>query len=346
MNKILLIFLLTILPYLSDAANYSYSPQKGMTFAWQYDDAIAIFTDDGTRIKLWAVNGDGNSSDFSAYGWGMELNFPYTAYSPCTNNSGYNPDTFLPMTYAGQQQAKNDDASHLAQFDYMKSQRTYSTSTALHFDFQHLGSVIRYEITMPETVTLTNLTLNTDTPISLSLGNINVAANGTLVAYMMVPPMQFADGKVSVTLQDKEGREVTMNIEATEIVAGKCYPVELTCPEFDAEEPAKAQVLMAKTSTAKPIAHTTAIESILYPTATTPDFPIDEEHPMQQEVKKLLGDVNDDGMVMVNDAVLLINYYLQDKVSELDPEVCDVNGDGIINVADAVAIVNIYLKSE
>ena len=54
--------------------------------------------------------------------------------------------------------------------------------------------------------------------------------------------------------------------------------------------------------------------------------------------------MNGDKEVMVNDAVMLINHYLEGQTALLDPEVADVNGDGVISIADAVAIINIFLS--
>lgn len=56
-----------------------------------------------------------------------------------------------------------------------------------------------------------------------------------------------------------------------------------------------------------------------------------------------LGDLNDDGIVNVTDAVILINHYLQNTTEELPIGVADINRDGILNVTDAVGIINIYL---
>lgn len=59
-----------------------------------------------------------------------------------------------------------------------------------------------------------------------------------------------------------------------------------------------------------------------------------------------LGDVNNDGVVNVSDAVLLINHYLNNTTDELPVIVADVNRDGVVNVSDAVEIVNRYLNNQ
>lgn len=350
MKKFYFILTLILVTLGVNATQYTYTPSKGIVFSWQYDDPIALFTDEGVRIKFWAINANGNNTQFDAYGWGLTQNSAFTAYSPYTKQSGTTPETALPMTYDGQKQLFNNNTTHLAAFDYMKTPRTMSTSSALNLQFQHLGSIIRFEIAMQQTQILTSLTLNTETPITLSLDKIRVSQGGVLQAYMMVPPFTVPEEGITLTITNVEGEVAEIQLGGTTVAAGKCYPVPLECPEFVAQTKAKPVVNNAKGSV-MPADHpmTTATDDpILYPTAYAPNFEIDTEHPLALYVEKhkLLGDVNDDGRVMVNDAVLLINYYLKDEVAGLDKEVCDVNGDGVINVADAVAIVNIYLKAE
>lgn len=348
MKKLLTIILIILSPYSAYATNYSYSADKGVKYTWMYDDPIVVFADDGTFLKLWAVERNGNNSNFSAYGWGFNPNKGFTAYSPWTNLSGNTPATVLPMTYDGQMQESNDDLSHLDVYDYMKSERTLSTDDALHFDFEHLGSVMRFEISLPSEQIVSSLTLNTETPITLKFDNFKVRSNVKLIAYMMVPPMTFGNGKVKLTLKTKNGDVAEMYMRGAGIVAGKCYPVSLECPEFVTVSAAKGNAGLddkpAPEKIEQSMGGTTAATTILKPTAYAPDFLVDIDRPLTQASAKLLGDVNDDGEVMLDDAVLLVNHTLNHTTDQLDPEVADVNNDGDIDLADAVAIVNISLN--
>ncbi len=58
------------------------------------------------------------------------------------------------------------------------------------------------------------------------------------------------------------------------------------------------------------------------------------------------GDVNEDGVVDVTDAVKVINVYLSGDDSSVKMSVADVNQDRTIDVTDAVAIINKYLRNE
>lgn len=56
------------------------------------------------------------------------------------------------------------------------------------------------------------------------------------------------------------------------------------------------------------------------------------------------GDADGDGMVTMNDANLVVNYYLGLVTdSDIHMKEADVDGDGVISMSDANAIVNIYL---
>lgn len=64
----------------------------------------------------------------------------------------------------------------------------------------------------------------------------------------------------------------------------------------------------------------------------------------------LLGDVNSDGRVNVSDAIVLINYLINETQNGQDPSdfnraAADFNRDGLINVSDASTLINFVLGS-
>ena len=58
----------------------------------------------------------------------------------------------------------------------------------------------------------------------------------------------------------------------------------------------------------------------------------------------LIGDVNDDGELMVDDLVALIDYLLDEEV-EIIEENTDVNGDGVIDIDDLSALIDMLLST-
>ena len=104
MRKTLSYILLWMLGSLNaSAVGYTYNVTKGISFSWQYDDAIGVYTTKGTRIKHWAlsVSNDGKAASFSSYGWSLVENRKYYLYYPYNDSYFLNdtPITNLPITF-------------------------------------------------------------------------------------------------------------------------------------------------------------------------------------------------------------------------------------------------------
>ena len=58
------------------------------------------------------------------------------------------------------------------------------------------------------------------------------------------------------------------------------------------------------------------------------------------------GDLNEDGMVNIQDLIILVNFVLNtDTPSSEQFIVSDINEDGILNILDIISAVNIILNS-
>ena len=58
----------------------------------------------------------------------------------------------------------------------------------------------------------------------------------------------------------------------------------------------------------------------------------------------LVGDVNGDGEVSINDVTALIDYLLTSTVEDLDMDTADVSHDGEITIADVTALIDLLLS--
>ena len=256
MRKTLSYILLWMLGCLNaSAASYTFDVNKGITFSWQYDDLLGVYTTKGTRIKHWAL-ADGKVTSFSSYGWSLVENCKYYLYYPYDNSYYLNdiPITNLPITFDGQKQSENNSLAHLAAYDYMIGEGKTDENSA-DFTLNHLCSIIRIEYVSPKSAVYTDIALKAtgklfcknaemnlegqslnqtekDCYARLKLNDIAVEAGETLVAYMVVAPVDLSgwDVKLAITSEDEE--EVNFDLRADELKAGKLYMLSTTeCEE-------------------------------------------------------------------------------------------------------------------
>lgn len=329
-----------------------------------------LYHHSGTRIIVWTKEASNNNTTFTANGWAINTNNLYYGVFPYNEEALIKriPFTALPITYTTQQQTSNDNTAHLSKYDYMTTQATTGDENVT-FNFTHLGSIVRFNIQLPETQTLTSLTLTADEDIFtteatmnvtnnttsatkkeksivLGLGNIEIEKDGNLVAYMMIAPGEY-NGKITITLANDNGKTATANIGGTTIDAGKAYDIEVTTltPFRGDGTLALNSKLTQEAQLAKAISTTpeaTATTSIQYPKGYAPDFPFDTEHSFTEIL--LMGDANNDGEITMADANLTANNSLGDDETYICYPQADMDGDGIITMQDAEAIVSLYLK--
>lgn len=345
---------------LSNASTYTFNPTKGVVFSWQYDDVMAFYSTSGeTRVKHWVTRtlADGNNAELSGYGWSIVAGVHYYAYSPF-NSSYYptHPISALPVSFLAQSQKYNDDLSHLGAYDFMIGEFTSSTADA-HVTFSHACSILRIEWEMAEQRTLQTLSLSSEEDdfvtgaafnlpqqrlvatecsgkLSLNLNGIVVPKQKKLVAYMMLAPVNLTDKTIDVELTTSSGDILHAKLSGTNVIAGKTYPVMISDDKTYVEEPEES----------KSISDTHAdITSLSAPSAYAPNFSIDTVNVFEVLENAIVGDVNEDGIVDVLDAIALNGYYINDKTAGLNKKVCDVNGDDVIDVLDVIAIRSKYL---
>lgn len=259
--KRILTVILSIILILSgaNASDYNAMPNGAVAFAWTADDEAGAYRADGGTNRLWLYvesTTDANNAVFNGAGFGLNPGYSYNAYFPYNSTYYTNnlPQTAFPVTYAGQTQTGNDNTSHLAAYDFMTSQTTMAdVSTVIRF--QHLGAIIRFAIQVPEDVTLSslvlrsdatpfvadatmNITNNTLTPVTtslkqrLNLKDVSVAANDSLIAYMMLAPGFYVGQQLYITLITADGRGVLASINGMDIQPGHAYPIEMTVTNF------------------------------------------------------------------------------------------------------------------
>ena len=255
MKKSLSYILFWMLGCLSaSAASYTFDINKGISFSWQYDDVIGVYTTKGTRIKHWALDlsDGGKAATFSSYGWSLVEKRKYYLYYPYNDSYFKNdtPITNLPITFDGQMQSGNNSLSHIATYDYMIGEGITDDNSA-DFKLNHLCSVIRIEYASPKSAVYTNVALRTtdnvfcrtaemnletqsinptgkDSYASLRLDRIEVEEGETLVAYLVVAPLDLTGWDVKLAIATEDGGEVEFDVQANELRAGKLYLLNTT----------------------------------------------------------------------------------------------------------------------
>lgn len=257
MNRILTFCLITVLTSMSvSATKYYYVAESGVGMSWNVDDEIGFYTTSGTRIKHWAIETDETSTAlFNGNGWSLAPNTEYYVYSPYSSYYFENdiPMTALPISLENQKQTTNNNLDHLADVDYMMSSgKTMETSG--DFTFRHLGCVLRISYKSEKARTFSKLTLKSKSDVftvnavmnmkeqlcyssettdcvSLNLSDVTVGEGETLVAYMMLFPINNTFDDIVCSLEAVDETLDLATLSGSGLRAGKMYNICLTPEE-------------------------------------------------------------------------------------------------------------------
>ena len=203
---------------------------------WAEGDTIGIYPSKGDQVSFPIVEGVGTKfCEFNGGGWALKTSSSYTAYTPFNRNYyQYMKNDALPVSMLGQKQVGNNSSAHVGAYDLQIATGTTPSSGKISFSFQHQVSFVRMDLTAPnaatwKSVTLesnaaftTNATMNlsSETPsltataqsnsVTLELENVKTTAdNLSIVAYMMLLPVNFTGKTLNVKLTDVDGNVYT-----------------------------------------------------------------------------------------------------------------------------------------
>lgn len=238
------------------ATKYYYVAESGVGMSWNVDDEIGFYTTSGTRIKHWAIETDETSTAlFNGNGWSLAPNTEYYVYSPYSSYYFENdiPMTALPISLENQKQTTNNNLDHLADVDYMMSSgQTLETSG--DFTFRHLGCVLRISYKSEKARTFSKLKLKSKSDVftvnavmnmkeqlcyssettdcvSLNLSDVTVGEGETLVAYMMLFPINNTFDDIVCSLEAVDETLDLATLSGSGLRAGKMYNICLTPEE-------------------------------------------------------------------------------------------------------------------
>lgn len=226
----------------------------GAEFQWSENDTVGIFPDTGSQVYFPMASGAGTKTAvFDGGGWALKSSSTYAAYYPFKGNI-YLDKTKIPVSYVGQNQVANNSTEHLGAYDYMVAVASTPENGNVNFQFKHLGTLIKLNVTMQETSTLKNISLITDeadfiksgyiditadvpsiqpeypssksNTFQISLNNIEVESTQDLVVYFLMPPVDLTDKTLKAVITKSNGYFQEITLTGKNFQAGQAYELK------------------------------------------------------------------------------------------------------------------------
>ena len=243
----------------SDATRTVLTPaDEGTSFKWKVGDVAAVYSEEKGMTNFFiddeSISEDGSTAEFYGSGFTLTPNSTYYAFYPYSSDAQSLDKQKIPVSYDGQNIKSNGDNSGLGDFDYMFARGVTDENGLVSLNFKHLGCVVRFLITVPQTAYYTSLKLERSdgSPFSSS-GYVNIAAdipaielnkdsgkelvvslnsaNGgisvesgkMLQVSVMLMPQNMSGQNIRVTLVDNNGNEQTATVAGRNMRAGYTY---------------------------------------------------------------------------------------------------------------------------
>lgn len=198
-------------------------------------DSFGIFATTGTSSQISFATGlaEGDKQttvNINAGAWNTKEEYMYVSYLPysLTNTDPKK----IPTSYLGQKQLGKSDCTHLNDAYFLASEPVTATNGAFGFNNKMMGTLMMFDITLPEAVTLNKLEISssnasqfgvtgtfdltdvsnasnkqpytatkTSNAMTLDLNNISLEANETCRYYFYMPaPTDFTGSTLTFTL--------------------------------------------------------------------------------------------------------------------------------------------------
>lgn len=215
-------------------------------FTWASGDQLGLYYNDGATAaaaRFTVLQGGSSTGSFSNAAFALNENTTYYAFYPFDMNAMV---TSANVDFRNQKQTANASAAHLGAYNYMVATAATDSNGETAIAFQNIGAVMQAVLTMPETATLTSLTVTSDgTPfitkgtasmktgtitgkensktVTLALDNISVNKGATLTANLLVAPVNMYGSTLRFSLTGSNGFIYSVNIAGKNMSAGKAY---------------------------------------------------------------------------------------------------------------------------
>ena len=233
-------------------------------FAWKEGDVIGIIPMNNETVqsnyKVSEIGADPKTAMFDGGVWALKEGKEYAAYYPFKKEALVSNES-IEFSFLGQTQSANNSLAHLGAYDYMYASSVISTSGVATFQFNHLVSLVRLQLTVPATDTYKSVRLESESALlaskaslklsdgtmtgenflkflDLKLNDINVTEGSVLTVWLAVLPTAELEGKsVEVKLYGAATYATATVSVADEFKAGSAYsyscaPVAQEGPEL------------------------------------------------------------------------------------------------------------------
>lgn len=156
---------------------------SGISFTWAEGDKVGVFSS-GSGIALFnLISGTGQSTGvFDGEGFDLTPGSTYYAFYPYELSG--TDKTKVPLSFAGQVAAGDDDKTHIVQKDYLTATAVANSNGKASFDFAHLESFLRMKIAMPDGAAIDQVEyipvydpVPTEMSVNLTTGAISTTAS-------------------------------------------------------------------------------------------------------------------------------------------------------------------------
>ena len=223
---------------------------KGAEFSWSSNDTVGIFPESGAQAYFPMVQGAGTKNAvFTGGGWSLRSDAVYAAYYPFKGNF-YTDRHDIRMSYSGQKQCGNSSITHLGAFDYMAAESSIPDKGNVNFLFNHLGCLIRLNVTFPKPMKLSLASFLSETECFTKIGSVDLLSNEsvritpvekttsqllqledvstteddlTATLYLMLAPVNLLNQSLKLCVIDSEGNSYETTFVGKNFVAGKAY---------------------------------------------------------------------------------------------------------------------------
>lgn len=190
---------------------------SSIEFAWKNGEVIGIFpiapTTNNQAKQVLSVSGSATNATFDGAGWALLRGNTYAAYTPYQPNLDEVGYTAVPIDMTGQTQNGNNNLVHIGNgYDYMYANASVPSNGNVNFAFNHVGSIIMLELTMPENAQWTKATLTAESDVFVTSATMNVS-DGTLANKQM-------SNSISLDLDNVTGRLLTLYMSALPCTTG------------------------------------------------------------------------------------------------------------------------------